>query len=216
MSGDIAERPFENEEDERRRLARELHDDIGQRVALLADDAERLRREMKLTDDRNRHRLENLVHQARELSEDLRRLAHTLHPAVLEDLGLVSALRSLAEDFTDRTGLSAHLDILNVPRELPSALSTSVYRIVQEALRNIAKHAGETEVQIRLHAAAGELVLIVSDSGAGFDTTNQAGLGLTSMRERAFLADGSFSITSAPGKGTTVQVHIPFADARAT
>jgi signal transduction histidine kinase len=200
----------DNEEDERRRLARELHDDIGQRLALLADDAARLRHELKLTDETNRNRLDSLVQQARDLGEDLRRISHALHPAILEDLGLVPALRSLVQEFRDHTGMAADLIHLNIPADLPLELSTPLYRITQEALRNITKHAGPACVEVSLGLAHGEIVLVVSDSGAGFETAGQGGLGLTSMRERAMLAGGSLRIVSAPGKGTSLHVHLPF------
>jgi len=197
------------DEEERRRLARELHDDIGQRIALLADDADRLRRELKLTDETTRNRLDNLVQQALNLGEDLRRISHALHPAILEDLGLIPALRSLLEDFREHTGMPADLIHLNIPAHLPLELSTPLYRIAQEALRNVTKHAGQTSVQVTLSAAQGEIVLVISDAGAGFDSSNHTGLGLTSMRERATLAGGTLQVTSAPGQGTTVQVHLP-------
>jgi signal transduction histidine kinase len=206
----------DNDEEDRRRLARELHDDIGQRLALLADDAARLRHELKLTDEANRNRLDNLVQQALNLGEDLRRISHALHPAILEDLGLVPALRSLVEDFRAHTGMPADFIHMNIPARLPLELSTPLYRIAQEALRNIAKHAGPASVQVSLGAAHGEIVLAIADSGAGFEIGNQAGpglggLGLTSMRERATLAGGTLRVTSAPGKGTSVNVHLPFA-----
>jgi len=201
----------DNDEEYRRRVARELHDDIGQRLALLADDAARLRHELKLTDEANRNRLDNLVQQARDLGEDLRRISHALHPAILEDLGLVPALRSLLEDFREHTGMPADLITLNIPGDLPLELNTALYRITQEALRNVTKHAGPAPVQVCLGAARGEVVLTISDSGPGFESGIKTGLGLTSMRERATLAGGSCRVTSAPGKGTSVHVHLPFA-----
>ena len=201
---------FSDEEDDRRRVARELHDDIGQRLALLADDADRLRHELKLSDEGNRRRLDRLVDQARELSQDLRRVSHALHPAILEDLGLVPAIRSLADDFSDRTGLPVQLDHFNIPRDLPGEPAIALYRITQEALRNIAKHAGDTAVKINIKISRDEMVLTISDTGHGFDmSTTQAGLGLTSMRERAEQTGGSFKITSAPDKGTTVTARAP-------
>ncbi len=201
---------FSDEEDDRRRVARELHDDIGQRLALLADDADRLRHELKLSDEGNRLRLDKLVDQARELAEDLRRVSHALHPAILEDLGLVPAIRSLADDFSDRTGLPVQLDHFNIPRDLPVEPAIALYRITQEALRNIAKHAGDTAVKINIKSSQGEIALTISDIGHGFDmSTTQAGLGLTSMRERAEQTGGSLKIVSAPNKGTSVAARVP-------
>jgi signal transduction histidine kinase len=198
-------------EDDRRRVARELHDDIGQRLALLADDAARLRQELKVTDEAIRSRLDSLVQQARDLGEDLRRISHAIHPSILDDLGLVPALRSLAEDFTRHTGLAADLLDFNIPGDLPVELGTVLYRITQEALRNVSKHAGIATVEISLVADRGEIVLIIADSGAGFESASKTGLGLTSMRERAYLAGGTLRVISAPGKGTSVHVHLPLA-----
>ena len=166
---------------ERRRVARELHDDISQRLALLADDADRLRREANLRSEASVERLDQLVEQARALSEDLRRISHRLHPAVVQDLGVSAALRSLTAEFSERTGMPATFVERNVPRHLPGDMGTAIYRIVQEALRNVTKHAGQTTVLVRLDVHPDELVLFVSDLGAGFDATYKTGLGLISM-----------------------------------
>ncbi len=203
------EKLLEIGEDDRRRVARELHDDIGQRLALLADDADRLRRELGLTDDPHRSRLDHLVQQARDLSEDLRRISQTLHPAILEDLGLIPAIRSLTDDFADRTGLPVTFVGSNIPSHLPLAFSTTLYRIAQEALRNVAKHAGRASVQVTLTFTPVEMILIISDSGAGFDVAHHTGLGLVSMRERAYLAGGTLQIHSRLAEGTTVQARLP-------
>jgi signal transduction histidine kinase len=198
-------------EEERRRIARELHDDISQRLALLADDSDRLRRDLHVTDEANRLRLDNLVRQARALSDDLRHISHSLHPSMLDDLGLKAAIRSLTRHFSERTGMAARFKSSGeIPRDVPKEVGTALYRIAQEALRNAAKHAGETPVTVSLEAREGELILIVSDSGNGFiESANKIGLGLTSMRERAYLAGGVFEVVSAPDKGTTVKVRIP-------
>jgi two-component system CheB/CheR fusion protein len=194
---------------ERRRVARELHDDISQRLALLADDADRLRREANLRNEASVERLDQLVEQARALSDDLRRISHRLHPAIVQDLGVSVALRSLTADFSERTGMTADFSERNVPLFLPPDISTAVYRIVQEALRNVTKHAGQTSVLVKLDVYSDELVLFISDLGAGFDATNKPGLGLITMRERAYLAGGAFSVVSSLGIGTTVQVRLP-------
>jgi two-component system CheB/CheR fusion protein len=196
---------------ERRRVARELHDDISQRLALLADDADRLRSEAKFADEPGRRRLDDLVERARNLAEDLRRLSHRLHPAIVQDLGLAAALRSLTSEFEERTGMRASFVEKNAPRQLPPDVGTALYRIAQEALRNVTKHAGQTSVLVTLDARPAELVLFVSDFGAGFDPAHAPGLGLISMRERAYLAGGAFSIVSSRGNGATIQVRIPIA-----
>ena len=209
MSNASAAKLIEYSEEERRRLARELHDDISQRLALLADDADRIRREVVWTDEASRYRLDNLVQRARSLAEDLRRISHSLHPAIVEDLGLAAAIRSLSTEFAENSGLPATLVASNLPLYVPLAVSTVFYRIVQEALRNVSKHAGDTAVRITLNGQPGEIVLVVADSGTGFDMHDCPGLGLISMRERAHLAGGTFTVKSAPGKGTTIEVHMP-------
>ena len=205
----VAARLLAYGEEERRRVARELHDDISQRLALLADDADQLRREAGLSDGANRIRLNSLVQQARSLSEDLRTISHKLHPAIIEDLGLAVALRSLTRHFSEKTKMPATLLAADLPRDLPLEISTALYRIVQEALRNITKHAGQTSVSVTLETQSAGLGLIVSDLGTGFDPAVRKGLGLVSMRERAFLAGGTFTLVSAPSKGTTIYVWVP-------
>lgn len=203
-------------EHERRRLARELHDDIGQRLALLADDADSLRRELHCEDEANRRRLENLVKQARVLADDLRKISHTLHPAILEDLGLTVALRSLASHMAERSGLGISFSAGGAPNDLPSEISTAVYRIAQEALRNFTKHAGgDATARVTLEAHQGELVLTVSDTGNGFDPGQKSGLGLISMRERAYLVGGVLTVDSAAGRGATITFRLPLTRQRA-
>ena len=177
---------------------------------MLADDADRLRRQVAPENVSNRQSLDRLVDQARSLSEDLRRISHRLHPAIVTDLGLGLALRSLVDDFMDRTGLDAELLLVpHPPLPLSDDVDTALYRIVQEGLRNIAKHAGQTPVVVTLDWSAHEVVLFVSDLGLGFDSTHKPGLGLTGMRERAYLIGAAFSIVSSLGSGTTIQVRLP-------
>jgi signal transduction histidine kinase len=197
-------------EEERRRIARELHDDISQRLALLADDSDQLRRKLNVTDEANRRRLDRLVAEARAISEDLRNISHALHPAMLEDLGLLVAIRCLARDFSERTGLPVRFQNFgDIPGHIPLNVATAIYRIAQEALRNVEKHAGETAVTVTLQGTERELSLTIADLGNGFDPAAGHGLGLTSMRERAFLVDGVFSVVSAHGEGTKVEVRVP-------
>jgi two-component system CheB/CheR fusion protein len=204
-------------EEERRRIARELHDDIGQRLALLADDSDQLRRKLNVTDEANRRRLDRLVSEARALSEDLRNISHTLHPAIVEDLGLLIAIRSMARNFSERTGLPVRFQTSgDIPRDIPLDAATAIYRIAQEALRNVEKHAGETAVTVTLQGTEREVCLEITDAGHGFDPNafdrgDGAGLGLTSMRERAYLVRGVLSVVSAAGAGTKVEVRVPLA-----
>lgn len=200
---------IEYSEEERRRLARELHDDISQRLALLADDADYLRRKIVRVNEANRQRLEHLAKNARSLSEDIRRISQILHPGIVEDLGLVAALRSLATDFAERSGLPTIFVESNLPPSVPREISTAAYRIVQESLSNIWRHAGETSVRVTLEGHQEEIALVIADNGVGFDAEKCTGLGLTSMRERADFAGGNLTLKTAPGQGTTIHVRLP-------
>ncbi|MFO1475592.1 MAG: sensor histidine kinase, partial [Verrucomicrobiota bacterium] len=193
-------------EAERARLARELHDDITQRMARLAID---LGRAGSPATDQTRSQIrEELIR----LSDDVHALSYQLHPSILEDLGLEEALRTDVDHFTRREGIPVELRLDKVAPGLPPATALGLYRIAQEALRNVARHARASEVRVNLESAAGELRLTIGDNGAGFDPARQSGrpsLGLAGMKERASLLGGRIEIDSRPGKGTIVAVSVP-------
>jgi signal transduction histidine kinase len=146
------------------------------------------------------------------LSVDVHDLSRQLHPAILDDLGLVEALRSECAGFSRREGIAVTYYPIDVPSRLPKDMALCVYRVAQEALRNIAKHARVNEASVRLDGAGTELVLRVLDKGIGFDPAavlSQPGLGLSSMAERVRLVHGELSVISAKGEGTNVTVCIP-------
>ncbi|MFL6353522.1 MAG: CheR family methyltransferase [Bryobacteraceae bacterium] len=200
---------FTSHEEERRRVARELHDDVSQQLAMLANDIEQLRQNIPASEAEMRTRLETLREGAGNLSNDLRRISHALHPAILDDLGLPVALRSLVTEFADREHMPSNFTHRNVPDKLSREVAATLYRITQEALRNVAKHAGRTHVRVSLIGKNSALRLTVRDLGEGFDPSETRGLGLISMEERTRLVGGSFRISSALGEGTTVQVQVP-------
>src|SRR5262249_54301282 len=137
-----------------------------------------------------------------------------LHPAILDDLGLVEALRSECASFSRREGIAVVYLPEEVPTSLPKDVALCLYRVAQEALRNIAKHAAVKEARVSLAATGSQLLLCVQDSGLGFDPAalrSQPGLGLSSMDERVRLIQAGLSVTSAPGQGTTVAVCVPLA-----
>jgi len=141
-------------------------------------------------------------------------LSRQLHPSILDDLGLVEALRSECASFSRREEIAVDYRPEKVPADLPMDIALCVYRVAQEALRNVAKHAGVNEAAVTLVAAGSELLLHIQDKGAGFDmesARSQPGLGLSSMAERVRLIEGKFSITSAPARGTTIEVSVPLA-----
>ncbi len=198
---------------ERRRVSRELHDDLSQKVARLQFEVERLEQKVPFTDVREaKERFLDISRQAAGLSNDLRRVAHQLHPATLEHLGLAFALRSYAEEFSRSTAIPVKFTSLFVPRKVPIELASGLYRIVQEALRNVGKHSSNAEVEIVLARAPEGLALFIRDNGDGFDIEEvraKGGLGLISMQERVRLLDGRFSVETQPGKGVLIAVQCP-------
>lgn len=200
------------QEDERRRLARELHDDLTQRVAAVAIEAGRL--EKLAAGSEFAEGLAKIKQQMAQLSNDIHGISRSLHPSALEELGLTAAIETECRAFFERGGppvdFSAHGDFDDLPRETRLAL----YRIVQEALRNIQKHAAAEHVEITIERDAAEVHLVVVDHGRGFDRHHpewRAGLGLASMEERTRLLSGRMWVTSKPGEGTRIDVWLPLA-----
>jgi PAS domain S-box-containing protein len=198
------------QEEERRRIARELHDDLTQRLAVLAIDAGKLE---KLLDGHGdlRDRVRDFREQLVSLSEGVHSLSHQLHPSILDDLGLADALRAECNSLAQRDNILVRFHADNVPSDLSREVALSVYRVTQEALRNVARHAQTQEVSVRLVAKDGELVLGVRDWGIGFDVAarGKTGLGLESMRERVRLIRAHLTVRSQLGKGTKITVRIP-------
>lgn len=201
---------FTSQEEERRRVARELHDDVTQRLARLQMEIERVEQNPPEGNEEIAGRMKALAQQTAELSNGVRAISHRLHPSILEDLGLPDAIRSLVEEFRSREGMPVTFRQNDVPEFLPHEVAGVLYRITQEALRNVAKHAGQTHVKVGLEHNDSTLRLEIKDSGEGFDAQERSGgLGLISMAERARLVQGVFSVDSALGVGTTVRVDVP-------
>ena len=153
-----------------------------------------------------------LRNEIKEMSDDVRRLAYRLHPSILDHLGLAVALQSHVDDFAKREHIKATFTQRSLPDTLPQDISTCLYRVAQEALRNVVKHARASQVVVRLLRSEQMLRMSVCDSGVGFDVKlNQApqGLGLISMQERVRLVRGDFSLKTRPGEGTIVTIRVP-------
>jgi len=207
---ELGRRLLRAHEDERALLARELHDDVTQRLAVLAIDTSRAERDA--TDpavaDAMRGVREGLVR----LSEDVHALAYRLHPAVLSELGLAEALRAECERWSRRSAMAVVADLGTLPEALDRDAALCLFRVAQESLGNVARHARADAVLVRLHPARGGLLLEVRDDGCGFDPAvpgDSKRLGLVSIRERVHLARGTIDIESAPGAGTTVVAWVP-------
>ncbi len=213
--GIIAGKMFTTQEEERSRIARELHDDIIQKLALIEIELHKLA--LSSQDGELKKTMDQLRKQTSVLSEDVRQISHKLHPSILDDLGLAFALRSLLQEFGDREGMPVTFVQRNVSPDIPNEIKSTLYRIAQEALRNIAKHAGKTHARVTIEQTVSGVRLEIADSGEGFDTDHAGGgLGLISMVERARLIHGVVSLESVLGKGTTVSVEVPLANAAAT
>jgi PAS domain S-box-containing protein len=193
-------------EDERRRLARELHDDLTQRLARLAIDAGRMESAADAPNGVSLLR-KDLVR----LSEDVHALSYRLHPSVLDDLGLVEALKAECDRVERHNALRVDVNASGVADQLPADASLCLFRVAQEALNNVVRHAHATAVTVQLSPSRNGMQLAISDNGQGFNSElrRHASLGLASMRERVRLLQGELDIESTPGRGTTVVASVP-------
>lgn len=199
------------QDDERKRIARELHDNIGQRLAVLAIDLDSIPRKSRDLQE-TLAQLPKLHNNLNTVIEELHQLSHRLHPSILDQVGLVPALQELCEDCQARGNQNVRFSGSNLATPVPVEIAGVVYRITQEALHNAMKYAGNAPVSVRLSEAAAGLQLSIEDEGPGFETerlrTGKAGLGIISMQERARLAGGVFSISSRPGAGTHIHFSV--------
>jgi signal transduction histidine kinase len=207
---DASQRLLAAHEVERSRVARELHDDVTQRLARLAIDAAQTERGLPMTSDNGASR--SMREELARLSEDVHTLAYRLHPLVLDELGLVEAIRAECDRLSRRESIRAVLKSRDVPHEISRDVGLCLLRITQESLRNVARHAHAQSVEVSLTAMDGGLQLAVCDDGIGFNPVQDRGrpsLGHESMKERINLVEGELDIESAPGHGTTIVAWVP-------
>jgi PAS domain S-box-containing protein len=199
------------QEQERARIARELHDDINQRVAMLAVELDQIRHNNPALPSEVLSTVQELRKRTIEISSDVQALSHDLHSSQLEYLGAVAGMKSWCKEFAERQKME--IDCRHDVRStLPPEIGLSLFRVLQEAVNNAIKHSGEKRVEVQLREDSGQIHLIVRDSGKGFDVETALcgkGLGLTSMRERIRLVNGTIAIESRPMGGTTIHVRIP-------
>jgi PAS domain S-box-containing protein len=201
---------IEAQEEERSRIARELHDDICQRLALLSMELEQANRGS--TDSVSSLKIEEIRRHCAQIAGDVQALSHRLHSSKLEYLGLAAAIRSFCREFSQQHDVTVQFVDENVPGFLPRDVSLSLFRVTQEALQNALKHSGERRFAVSLRGLANEIQLEVSDNGAGFDVEGakpDRGLGLVSMEERVHLVHGMFTIESVANSGTKILVRVP-------
>jgi len=201
------------QEEERKRIARELHDETVQSLSALSLDIQRLAKGRRRSPEETTRELDQIRQKVTNIADELSRLSHALRPNVLDHLGLVPALRLFTSDFSKKSKVNAHLEVVGTERRLSPEVELGLYRIVQEATRNIRKHAEATEVVIAVRFNDGRVAITITDDGKGFeipprldDFAAMGRLGLTGMQERAQLLDSEFVIHSEPGIGTTISV----------
>ena len=207
---DLAGRLITAQEDERRRIARDLHDDVNQRLAILSVEMELLGSGESDVDAGAQSG--RMAAQLRELSSDVHKLSHQLHPAKVEQLGLVPAAQSYCRDLAQQTGLRIDFAARNVPADLAPNISLGLYRIIQESLHNVVRHSQASAALVELIGETDDVRLTVADDGQGFDTQQTkrtGGLGLVSMEERMRLLQGRIAVHSTPGQGTRVVATVP-------
>ncbi|HLZ32402.1 MAG TPA: PAS domain S-box protein [Nitrospira sp.] len=201
------------QEEERRRISRDLHDDINQRLALLTIEMNNLETGPPLSSGHARQAFQSLAQRLAGISDDVRRMAYQFHSSILDDLGLSAALQQLTDQFSMRTGIKTVVVQQDMPEPLPRDLASCLYRIAQESLANVTKHAQASRVELELTCDGHEITLSIRDSGVGFDLdqirVHPHGLGLINMRERVRSLHGRLEIRSRPGQGTSIAVLIP-------
>jgi signal transduction histidine kinase len=208
MSG----RLLEAQEQERTRIARELHDDVSQQLALLSVDIHRIQDSLPVSARELRNRVNELGKRTSEISTSVHSLSHELHPSRLEYLGLVSAMRGFCKEFGEKHKVKVDFDCEGMPDTVPQEISICLFRVMQEGLHNAVKHSGVRLFEVKLHGSPAEIQLIVRDLGVGFESElvrETQGLGLISMQERVRLVNGTILIASRPGSGTEINVRVP-------
>ena len=201
------------QEDERRRVASELHDDFSQRL-LLSLGLETTAELVTESPEEAKQQLHQLLNSAGELGADIHTLSHRLHSSTLERLGLVPGVGAFCKEFTAQQGVEVLFSQRNVPRSVPPETALCLFRLVQEGLRNVKKHSGATKAKVALEQLNGHLHLSISDDGAGFnlkDALGKPGIGMFSMEERARLIGARFRIHSERDKGTRIDIWAPVA-----
>jgi PAS domain S-box-containing protein len=207
---DVSRKLLEAHEQERTRIGRDLHDDIVQRLAMLSLELEGVQEDT--LDAELRTRIGALVNQTKQIADDVQLMSHELHSKI-DHLGIVIAVKNFCKEFGERQKVEIDFESHDLPTGLPTELSLTLFRVLQEALRNAAKHSGVKHFEVRLWGSTGEIQLTVGDLGTGFDTETamkSTGLGLTSMQERLRLVRGELSINSQPRGGTTIHARVPF------
>jgi PAS domain S-box-containing protein len=210
----LASRLLMAQDEERRRIARELHDDHMQRMAVLALDLHHLSRSLPTSPGEAKAAISQYARSVEQLTTDLQQFAHGLHPSILSHMGLEATLHEHVEDFERRTGLKMEVEVHNLPAKLSDEQALCLFRVLQESLQNVCKHANASKALVRLLGTRRGVGLCVHDDGRGFEAAQESaggrkGLGLISLRERLEALNGTFRLRTKPGDGTEVHAWIP-------
>jgi PAS domain S-box-containing protein len=200
------------QEEERGRIARELHDDFSQRLALLGIGLSRLWKKRPESEEDERTLVRELWNRTQEISSDVHRLSHQLHSSKLEHVGLGPALMGLCEEISEKYGIQVEFTDREAPLQIPKDVALCLFRVAQEALSNVVKHSQAKQARVELGNANNEIRLRIVDAGLGFDvalSSTDAGIGLVGMRERLRLVGGRLSVHSAPARGTEILAEVP-------
>jgi PAS domain S-box-containing protein len=208
----MGRRLIEAHEEERRWIARELHDDIVQRIALVAVELERRDSGAPTSTIDMPDHIQQALHRLSDLGKDVQALSHRLHSSKLEYLGFVNAAKSFCRELSEQRKVQIEFKHSDVPPGIPKEISLCLFRVLQEALQNAVKHSARQDFTVEVHGTKEGINLTVNDSGIGFDwqdAMNRRGIGLISMRERLRLVNGELSVHSKPGRGTTILARVP-------
>jgi PAS domain S-box-containing protein len=200
------------QEDERRRMARDLHDDLSQRLALISVELDMFGQQPPAQREAIAGRMQEFSGEVRSMASEVHRFAHQLHPAKLEQLGLAATVRGFCKELAAAHEMAISFESHDVPRVLPDDVALCLYRITQEALQNVVKHSGATAAKVELAAHGRELYLVVADDGRGFDLQAielGVSLGIVGMRERVRMVHGQVSVQSRLGEGTRIEARVP-------
>ncbi|MHC4939411.1 MAG: sensor histidine kinase [Planctomycetota bacterium] len=206
---DLSQRVMESQEEERRRIASELHDGLGQELALLAVEADMLAQSQREPEE-FAETLRGISEHAQSIASQVHAISHALHPAPLEQLGVITATRSLCDELARVHGVEIEVTADETRASVPRDVALCLYRIAQEALGNAIRHGQTKRASVRIAVADDAIGLVVADEGIGFDeSTKRSGLGLVGMRERVRHLGGRFGLTSQPNEGTRIEVELP-------
>jgi signal transduction histidine kinase len=213
----VSRKLIEAQEQERMRIGRELHDDIGQRLTMLTIEIEELQQSAFDLPAQVRSRIDEIKKQTSGIAADIQSLSHELHSAKLQYLGIAAAMKSFCQEFAQQQKVEIDFKAHDLPNPLSPDISLGLFRVLQEALHNSMKHSGVRQFEVRLWGTSDEIDLTVKDSGVGFDrevAKASRGLGLTSMEERLKLLNGTLSIESQPQRGTAIHARVALASPR--